>query len=73
MLDMLDILNKKLAEARDGKKKAQEQIALLAKQREQAIANLNAFVGAEQAVLQLIEETEKLKGEEVTADENVQD
>lgn len=68
---MLDILNKKLAEVRDGKRNAQQQIAMFTKKKEQATANLNAFVGAEQMLLQLIEETTK-KNEEVTADENVQ-
>ena len=68
---MLDKLNTKLAEVREGKRNAQQQIAMLTKQKEQTTANLNAFVGAEQVLLQLIEETTK-KNEEVTADENVQ-
>lgn len=71
---MHEILNKKLAEVREGKKNAQQQIAMLTKQREQATANLNAFVGAEQVLLQLIEEeNKKEKAEEVTADENTSD
>lgn len=68
---MHDILNKKLAEVREGKRNAQQQIAMATKQREQATANLNAFVGAEQMLLQLIEETTN-KPEEVTADEEIQ-
>ncbi len=71
---MHEILNKKLAEVREGKKNAQQQIAMLTKQREQATANLNAFVGAEQVLLQLIEENAKNpESEEVTADDNASD
>lgn len=78
---MLNKLNTKLTEVRQGKTNAlrtveaiDKQIANLDKQREQAVANLNAFVGAEQAVLQLIGEVnEENKAQEVTADEKTQD
>lgn len=60
---MLDILNKKLTEIRDGKAKVQKQI-------EQATANFNAFTGAEQVVLQLIEEVQKEKEDEENAKNN---
>lgn len=61
---MLEKLNAKLAEIRT--------------QKERATANLNALVGAEQVLLQLIDETKaeenkKEKAEEVTADENTSD
>ena len=44
---MLEKLNAKLEEIRRGKEVAQKNIAALDRQREQAVANLNAFVGAE--------------------------
>lgn len=77
---MLDKLNAKLAEVEQGKANAlktieaiDKQIANLRRQREQAVANLSAFTGAEEAVLQLIEEVnEEDKEQEVTADENIQ-
>lgn len=77
---MLDKLNQKLAEIRQGKAKATEtieavdkQIANLKGQRERAIANLNAFIGAEETVLQLIEEVNKTdRAQEVRPDENIQ-
>lgn len=60
---MLEMLNKKLAEIRDGKAKTQRQI-------EQATANFNAFTGAEQVVLQLIEEVRKEKEDGENANNN---
>lgn len=58
---MLEMLNKKLAEIREGKAKIQKQI-------EQATANFNAFTGAEQVVLQLIEEAQKEDGKNENGD-----
>lgn len=64
---MLKELNKKLAEVQQGKANMQNAIANLDRQREQAVANLNAFIGAEQVLLQLIDELQKSK-EEVAKD-----
>ena len=60
-------LSTKLEEVRQGKSNMQKAIASLDKQKEQAVANLNAFIGAEQVLLQLIEELQKSK-EEVAKD-----
>lgn len=60
-------LSAKLEEVRQGKSNMQKAIASLDKQKEQAVANLNAFIGAEQVLLQLIEELQKSK-EEVAKD-----
>ncbi len=71
---MLDMLNKKLAEVREGKANAKKMIAAAERQREQGVAQLNAYAGSETTLLNLIEEiTAKDKAEEVTADEKVQD
>lgn len=56
-------LSAKLEEVRQGKSNMQKAIASLDKQKEQAVANLNAFIGAEQVLLQLIEELQKSKEE----------
>lgn len=77
---MLNKLNAKLTEVEQGKANAlktieaiDKQISSLNKQREQAVANLNAFIGAREAVLQLIEEMNTdNKAEEVKSDENSQ-
>lgn len=66
---MLEKLNAKLEEIRRGKEVAQKNIAALDRQREQAVANLNAFVGAEQVILQLIIDEES----EVEANADTQD
>lgn len=58
---MLEKLNAKLEEIRRGKEIAQKNIAALDRQREQAVANLNAFVGAEQVILQLIDEESEVE------------
>lgn len=60
-------LSAKLEEVRQGKSNMQKAIASLDKQKEQAVANLNAFIGAEQVLLQLIDELQKSK-EEVSKD-----
>lgn len=60
-------LSAKLEEVRQGKSNMQKAIASLDKQKEQAVANLNAFIGAEQVLLQLIDELQKSK-EEVAKD-----
>lgn len=60
-------LSAKLEEVRQGKSNMQKAIASLDKQKEQAVANLNAFIGAEQVLLQLIDELQKPK-EEVVKD-----
>lgn len=60
-------LSAKLEEVRQGKSNIQKAIASLDKQKEQAVANLNAFIGAEQVLLQLIDELQKSK-EEVAKD-----
>ena len=49
---MLEKLNAKLEEIRRGAGGSQKNIAALDRQRERAVANLNAFVGAEQVILQ---------------------
>lgn len=64
---MKNILDNKLEEVRQGKSNMQKAIASLDKQKEQAVANLNAFIGAEQVLLQLIDELQKSK-EEVAKD-----
>lgn len=53
---MIEKLNKKLEEIQKGKEELREKMANLEKQRETAIANLNAFVGAESVLRQMIEE-----------------
>lgn len=60
-------LSAKLEEVRQGKSNMQKAVAGLDKQKEQAVANLNAFIGAEQVLLQLIDELQKSK-EEVAKD-----
>lgn len=60
---MLEKLNAKLEEIRRGKEVAQKNIAALDRQREQAVANLNAFVGAEQVILQLIDEESEVNAD----------
>jgi len=78
---MFDKLNAKLTEVEQGKANAlktieaiDKQISTLNKQREQAVANLNAFIGAREAILQLIDEVNaNNKAEEVKSDENIQD
>lgn len=77
---MLNKLNAKLTEVEQGKANAlktieaiDKQISSLNKQREQAVANLNAFIGAREAILQLIEEVSTNDtAEEVKSDENIQ-
>lgn len=56
---MIEKLNKKLEEIQKGKEELREKMANLEKQREAAIANLNAFVGAESVLRQMIEEETK--------------
>ena len=58
-------LSAKLAEVQQGKSNMQNAIANLDKQREQAVANLNAFIGAEQVLLQLIDELKETENEVV--------
>ncbi|MBQ3045127.1 MAG: hypothetical protein IJD49_04160 [Clostridia bacterium] len=78
---MLNKLSAKLTEVEQGRASAlktieaiDKQIANLGRQREQAVANLNAFTGAREAVLQLIDEAnEEDNVQEVTADEKIQD
>lgn len=65
---MFEKLNAKLEEIRRGKEVAQKNIAALDRQREQAVANLNAFVGAEQVILQLIDEDNEESEVEANAD-----
>lgn len=65
---VLEKLNAKLEEIRRGKEVAQKNIAALDRQREQAVANLNAFVGAEQVILQLIDEVDEESEVEANAD-----
>lgn len=65
---MLEKLNAKLEEIRRGKEVAQKNIAALDRQREQAVANLNAFVGAEQVILQLIDEESEVEANADTQD-----
>lgn len=62
---MLNKLETKLAEVQQGKANMQNAIANLDKQREQAVANLNAFIGAEQVLLQLIDELKETENEVV--------
>lgn len=65
---MLEKLNAKLEEIRRGKEVVQKNIAALDRQREQAVANLNAFVGAEQVILQLIDEESEVEANADTQD-----
>ena len=65
---MLEKLNAKLEEIRRGKEVAQKNRAALDRQREQAVANLNAFVGAEQVILQLIDEESEVEANADTQD-----
>lgn len=65
---MLEKLNAKLEEIRRGKEVAQNNISALDRQREQAVANLNAFVGAEQVILQLIDEESEVEANADTQD-----
>lgn len=77
---MLDKLNAKLTEVEQGKANAlktiegiDKQISNLNRQRDQAVANLNAFIGAREAILQLIDEVNTNdKAEEVKSDEKIQ-
>lgn len=55
---MLEKLNAKLDEIRQSKETMQKNIATIDRQREQAVANLNALLGAEQVLTQLIKESE---------------
>lgn len=65
---MLEKLNAKLEEIRRGKEVVQKNIAALDRQREQAVANLNAFVGAEQVILQLIDGESEVEANADTQD-----